>query len=337
MKLFNNDTTNKMSELDYIIYTSIKNKMKLNYEEDILKIYSKEYVLQRKKDIKLYMKQLNLLKKIPLIKQRTDEWYEIRKTRLTASDLDEAIGKNNLKLAKKKAGVLRENINYATIAPLKWGVMFEEMASRCYSQLRNDIHIYEFGLIVDNNQKHFGASPDGINEMGIMIEIKCPYCRKILDNSIPHKYYMQIQGQLATCNLKECDYIECDFETFDSIDSYKNSIDNNVLINHGIICEYKNKDGEYHYIYSDKYLNVNNVIENIQSKKKEFNSDIFMFIRYTPWKLKHMNIQRVLFDEIVWSETVPKIDIFWEKVENCKTLPVEEVKQKQKIKFIEDD
>jgi putative phage-type endonuclease len=298
----------------------------------------------RKLKLSQYRKQLLRLKELPLMKQRTLEWYEARKSRLTASDLDEAIGKSNLKLAKKKAGILQDTTNYTTIPPLKWGTMFEPMATRCYSQEREDIEVHEFGLLADPNLEHFGASPDGINDMGIMIEIKCPYSREIVDNNIPHKYYMQIQGQLAVCGLEECDYIECDFITYDTPFTYIDDIFNtynNSLTKHGIIAEYKNKDtDEFYYLYSDAYLTASNAYENIKEQQRAISKlKHLTFIKLTPWRLKNVNVQRVTFNPDLWNETIPKINAFWQKVEECKLLPVEETVtvKKQKITFIPDD
>lgn len=342
MKLFDSVVTSKMTQLDTVIYGHIQRKTKVNPNNEIIKQYAYEDVINRKNQIKSYIKQLSKLRKLPLIKQRTPEWFNIRKNCLTASDLEDAIGKNHIMLAKKKAGVIRDTTNYTNIRPLKWGVMFEDMASRCYSQSRNNIEIFEFGLITDESQQHFGASPDGINEMGIMIEIKCPYSRKIVDNYVPRKYYTQIQGQLATCCLQECDYIECDFEAYDNIITYKEYIHENFpencLVNHGVIAEYKHiLTGEYFYLYSDANNNVDDAIANIEQKVKTFISNDYTFVRFTPWHLKQMNVQRVMFDKDMWVEILPKIDLFWENVENCKNLPIEEVKQKSKFQFIAED
>lgn len=300
-------------------------------------------ISSRKDTLIKYRTQLQKLKQLPLMKQRTPEWYEARKSRLTASDLEEAIGKKHIRLAKKKAGVLQDATNYTTISPLKWGTMFEPMATRCYSQEHEDLEVHEFGLLPDPNLEHFGASPDGINDMGIMIEIKCPYSREIIDNTIPYKYYMQIQGQLAVCSLKECDYIECDFYTYDTPFRYIDDIFNdynNTNINHGVIAEYKNKDTEeFHYLYSDAYLTASEAYDNIKQQQKAISSqNNLLFIKITPWRLKHMNIQRVTFNPELWMETIPKINAFWDKVEECKTLPVEKAtEQRPKISFIPDD
>ena len=54
-----------------------------------------------------------------------------------------------------------------------------------------------------------------------MVEIKCPYSRKLKKDYIPEKYYYQIQGQLAVCNLKECDYVECIFKKYNNKNDYR--------------------------------------------------------------------------------------------------------------------
>ena len=336
--------------LDSLIWLLYKNKEcdkhTANYIADLLynenfNNFNKIDILKRVKKIKKYRTKLAELKEYPLIKQRSSEWFELRKNRLTASDLYDAIGKSNTILAKKKAGVLIDNTNFNNIAPLKWGTMFEPMAIRCYSQKNNDIIVNEFGLIPDKKLEHFGASPDGITELGIMIEIKCPYTRKLIDNYIPPKYYSQIQGQLAVCELEECDYIECNFKTFETEEEYIGE-NKESIIDHGIIGEFKNKESsEYSYLYSDEYLNTINGINNINSKillkNQEDNSVYFNKLIY--WKLEKINVQKVLYDDKEWCNIIPKINSFWEKVENSKSLPVEYKKEKkiEKFAFIPED
>lgn len=301
---------------------------------------SKYEVYNRLLKIKKWRNQLKILKQIPFIKQRTYEWYNLRKERLTASDLYDAVkeGASFLQLAKKKANVIVDNTNYNMIPALKWGTMFEPMASRCYSQTNNDIVLHDFGLICDDNNEHFGASPDGINDLGVMIEIKCPYSRNIVDNYIPDKYKMQIQGQLAVCSLEECDYIECIFKTFKSQEEYLNSIDKNEKRNHGVIAEFLIDNKEYNYIYSESYCTPSECIEHI--KKNIENKNNYKLIY---WYLDKMNIQKVHFDEDEWKNIYPKINSFWNKVKEFKNMTPEELaivtkpKSKKKIQFINDD
>ena len=306
-----------------------------------------DVVKNRLADIRQYRAELKELLKLPLMKQRTTEWFDARKTRLTASDLYDAIKVSrdssdssvSIKLAKKKANIVAtDTINYNAIPALKWGTMFEPMATRCYSQKMNDIFIHDFGLICDTNNEHFGASPDGINELGIMLEIKCPYSRKIVDGVIPDKYKMQIQGQLAVCKLKECDYIECIFKSLESEEEYL-CIDGDAAVSHGTACamhgviaEFYNRAGEYVYYYSEPNRTPAECLADI--RKIASSEEKLKFSKYTYWRLDEMIIQRVVFNAREWETIIPKINSFWEKVEEYKLLPIET--GIKKYKFVDD-
>jgi putative phage-type endonuclease len=296
-----------------------------------------ETVKNRIIDIKQYQNELKVLLQLPLMKQRTTEWFEARKTRLTASDLYDAIKVTSggsdtgvsIKLAKKKANIVAaDTINYNAIPALKWGTMFEPMATRCYSQKMNDIVIHDFGLICSTDNEHFGASPDGINELGIMLEIKCPYSRKIVDGVIPDKYKMQIQGQLAVCKLKECDYIECIFKSLENAEEYL-KLEGAADTKHGVIAEFYNQKGEYVYFYSEPDRTPSKCLEDIHIiTARIINNggtilEKLKFSKYTYWKLDEMIIQRVVFNAKEWETIIPKINTFWEKVEEYKLLPIE--------------
>jgi putative phage-type endonuclease len=151
----------------------------------------------------------------PGIAQRTDAWYAARRGYVTASDISSALGSakygTQKEFYKKKCGAESEQRAFNGGAPpLKWGVMFEPVANAIYCA-RNRVAVHEFGLLGHRTVPHLGASPDGINELGVMLEIKCPYSRKI-DGTVPKDYYYQIQGQLDVCGLDDCDYMECEFE-----------------------------------------------------------------------------------------------------------------------------
>jgi putative phage-type endonuclease len=338
-------------EVSIEVYNVLNNNAKIynknNIKDNSDKIYTYDVVNKRVAAIKQYRSELKVLLQLPLMKQRTVEWFDARKTRLTASDLYDAIkgGNVSIRLAKKKANIVIDNINYNAIPALKWGTMFEPMATRCYSQKMNDIVIHDFGLICDIDNKHFGASPDGINELGIMLEIKCPYSRKIMDGVIPDKYRMQIQGQLAVCKLKECDYIECIFKSIEDEEDYL-ELDN--TIKHGVIAEFYNSKGEYVYYYSEPNQTPKECLEEIKNNRNNYineyssanaanaaNAGALKFSKYTYWKLDEMIIQRVIFNADEWINIIPKINAFWETVEEYKMLPIEiGIK---KYKFVDDD
>jgi putative phage-type endonuclease len=256
-----------------------------------------------------YKTQLEKLCKYKVIPQKTEEWHETRKHILTASNLALAIGQSKYgtrnKLIHSKA--TKENTNNfhaMRIPPIHWGNMFEPMAARCYSQKNDSIKVHEFGLIVHPTLDCFGASPDGINELGIMVEYKCPY-KRIINHTIPDQYKYQILGQMAVCELQECDFVDCQFEKIYTFNDYRAIGNSNI--NHGIIVEYGNPD-EPIFDYSPSYLSPRDAIEWLRNHPK-YNSCLFHV-----WSLSKMNIHRDHFDEHKWNSIVPLIKDFWNDV-----------------------
>lgn len=151
------------------------------------------------------------------IEQRTPEWYAARNNLITASDAAQAIGEGKFGtrrefFEKKLDAILSAepktlNMN---IPPLQWGVKYEPVAAYLYEELYSTV-LHEFGLLVHPVHACIGASPDGISAAGIMVEIKCPYRRKI-SGDIPGQYFLQMQLQMDVCGLRECDYLECEIE-----------------------------------------------------------------------------------------------------------------------------
>lgn len=162
--------------------------------------------------------KVQALLKLPKIEQKSEEWYEIRRNMITASDFAQALGEGKFgtqkQLIEKKCLPRENETEISKTNPFfKWGHMFEPVATSIYMKMFKVV-VHEFGLIKHPKHDFFGASPDGITDEGIMLEIKCPMKRKIT-GEIPTQYYYQIQGQLDVCGLKECDYFECTFELVD--------------------------------------------------------------------------------------------------------------------------
>ena len=90
----------------------------------------------------------------------------------------------------------------------------------------NNLTVLEFGLVPHPEFSIFGASPDGICDenspkeyVGRMLEIKCPPVRKFT-KEVPDHYWMQIQGQLETCDLEECDFLQVKLEEYNTEQEY---------------------------------------------------------------------------------------------------------------------
>jgi hypothetical protein len=90
---------------------------------------------------------------------------------------------------------------------IMWGKKFEPVAAEIYSRRTASV-VHEFGLLLHPGMPGFGASPDGITSDGVMLEIKCPYSRRLYPGVVPRAYMAQIQGQLDSAGLDMCDYFE---------------------------------------------------------------------------------------------------------------------------------
>jgi putative phage-type endonuclease len=299
------------SNIEKLIWSIYKIKTKLPKKTDYKSIYnvSEEDFINAINKIRKNIKQLKYLTTLPVVEQRTTEWYEMRTNMLTASDTYNALIKSKT-LVKSKAKKIIKRIKCNS---LTWGIMFEPIAANIYSKENNDIKIYDFGVIrsTDEEIDFYGASPDGITSLGVMLEIKCPITRKIKENDIKKDYMAQVQGQMAVCKLTDCDFAEFEFEIVETLDEFLKLNDKYF----GLIVVNKLDDTKFDF-YSE--LNLSPLecylsILNLDDRK----------IIY--WKLRKMQIQRVLFNKNEWEEYYkPKIIDFWDTVNNYIDTDVDE-------------
>lgn len=169
--------------------------------------------------------------------QRSQEWFELRKNCITASNAASLINKSyeNCKeyieafpnVFDKYPDFINESAwanpyqdkndyilqkcgkgkQFQGSVATEWGNKYESVICTFYEQLKNT-KVLEFGLLPHPVFDWLKASPDGICENGTMLEIKAPYRRK-LNGIIPFYYWIQVQLQLEVADLDICDYIEC--------------------------------------------------------------------------------------------------------------------------------
>ena len=171
------------------------------------------------------------LLKLPQHEQRSPEWFAQRQTKLTSSDAASVLG---ISPYNKPHELLFKKCGYDTkpfvgnIATLH-GQKFEDTAIELYCKITGRVN-HNFGCICytdvhskleeyNSDYDFLAGSPDGIveseykdekhtEEEPILIEVKCPFRRKIIDGYIPNCYYPQVQLNLFICNLNIADYIE---------------------------------------------------------------------------------------------------------------------------------
>lgn len=280
-------------------------------------------IKDRLETIKKNKKILKGLMKLPKVEQKSEEWYRLRTNLITASDFAQALGHgkfgNPTEIIKKKCRPVDES-GASKINPFfKWGNMFEPVANDVYSLLHHNVKIHEFGLLPHKKLSFFGASPDGITETGIMVEIKCPVRRKVEEGGeVPTQYYYQIQGQLEVCGLQECDYFECQFQEFGTQDEFFKSFNDEKI--KGIMIEYKNTfDDTTYFRYSPIAYNNSCSIDEMRTWFDNNTNEEFVDI--TLWYLSHYNLQRVTLDKPFVDEKLKELKVVWDKILHYRQNP----------------
>ena len=159
------------------------------------------------KEHKTLAKHIRKIANVPQPVQRSPEWFDQRMGMLTASTAAAAL--NECKYSRPK-NIILDKLGHGSFSSNKYthhGCKYEDVAIKIFEVIYN-IGVDEFGLIphLGNPPITFlGASPDGItnhykqdnsfsDQLGRMIEIKCPPSRviksegKVHGEICPHNY-----------------------------------------------------------------------------------------------------------------------------------------------------
>ena len=156
------------------------------------------------------------------MEQRTDEWFSARAGKVTASRVADL-------MAKTKSGYSASRENYMaqliverftggkgesfTNAAMQWGNEQEPFARAAY-EAREGVFVDEVGFVSHPTIDGAGASPDGLVGDDGLVEIKCPNTATMIDTlineTVPSKYYAQMQMQMACTGRAWCDYVVFD-------------------------------------------------------------------------------------------------------------------------------
>jgi putative phage-type endonuclease len=277
---------------------------------------TKKSILLRIKEIKINRKIVKALLELPKIEQKSEIWYKTRENLITASDFAQALGEgkfgNQADIYRKKVKPSSESNASFSNPFFKWGNMFESVANDIYSLMHSNVTIYEFGLLPHKELSFFGASPDGISEHGIMLEIKCPYKRKIqFGDAVPKQYYYQIQGQLEVCGLNDCDYFECQFHLYASMGEFVANFEHTTY--KGVIIEYLSPlDKTTSYKYSKVFVGTQTPLSDAQAWIEENTKEDFVDIKL--WYLGNHNLQRVRLDKTFVDNKLLELKAVWDKI-----------------------
>jgi putative phage-type endonuclease len=249
--------------------------------------------------------------------QRTSEWYRFRHDLLTASNAWKAFEsqacRNQLIYEKcKPLQLLSQEKEYVnTASPMHWGQKYEPVSRMIYEHLYNTT-VADFGCLQHDVHAFLGASPDGINvdpasqRYGRMLEIKNIVNRDI--TGIPKKeYWIQMQLQMETAGLNECDFLETQFS--EEGEEGEEEKGNDALMTGTIL--YFMKDGKPHYEYAP--------VGSATNTEAWFNAAMernqaHMWMKTIHWRLEKMSCVLVLRNKLWFQHAIRVLDDLWQTV-----------------------
>ena len=151
------------------------------------------------------------------MEQRSEEWFQARLGKVTASRVADV-------LAKIKSGesASRRNYKIQLVSERLTGEKQETYINQAMQdgidreQFARDRYVQQFGEVeevgfVKHPTLEAGASPDGMVGDDGIIEIKCPmgstHTETLMTQDIPSKYIPQVQFQLLVTGRKWCDFV----------------------------------------------------------------------------------------------------------------------------------
>ena len=155
-------------------------------------------------------------------------WTEERRKRITSSNFGDVVRRN----VSSKVAPLVKRLLYSNFSGNRYtrrGLQQESVSIKEYVRLKGDVTVTSGGLVIDPENPHLGASPDGYvqtdSEKGI-IEIKnllqnnqlsfedaakkSSFCLELcgeLKLKRNHNYYFQCQGLANICNVPWVDFV----------------------------------------------------------------------------------------------------------------------------------
>lgn len=182
--------------------------------------------------------------------QRSDEWFALRRDKLTTSTFSTALGfwKGNRRFELWNEKVFEsetEILGGSRKSAMEWGVLNEAAAIDRYRSITGrEVSLLGFATHSEERFHWIGASPDGLLGCfpdGGILEVKCPYNKGKPETALPWStmpfYYMpQVQGQMEVMDREWVD-LYCWTQNGSSIFRVKRDRGYWELI-HGILREF---------------------------------------------------------------------------------------------------
>jgi len=159
-----------------------------------------------------------------LIEQRSEEWFQLRRGKITSSEIHKIMGEKGLTetaktyLLEKVSELFGGVTEPAHGQALEWGTELEPIAIEHYEKVM-DTKVEKASFIAVS--EYYGGSPDGIVKPNGIIEVKCPFKSAnhfkhgMIDSPVKLKkvapnYYYQCISNMICARATWCDFISFD-------------------------------------------------------------------------------------------------------------------------------
>lgn len=150
--------------------------------------------------------------------QRSDEWFQARLGKVTASKINDILAKTKSGYSTSRSNYLIQLVSerltgqktdtYINTA-MQHGIDTEDEARSAY--IFAHANVIEEGFVDHPSIPMTGASPDGLVGDDGLIEIKCPlpttHTQTLMSEEAPKKYINQMMWQMACTGRKWCDFV----------------------------------------------------------------------------------------------------------------------------------
>ena len=192
-------------------------------------------------ELRVTEEEASYLQQATIKQSQSLTWHKYRQGRITASHFHD-VYKHMQSGRKYPISIIKRIMQYYSnvdnVNAMKWGRENEDRGCQqyisCMEGKHDNFRVKKSGLVVDPKYPFLGASPDGLVSCTCcgtgVVEIKCPFkyrhcmptnCEQLSDTtyflkrgttgeihlSPTHKYFYQVQGQIALCRAAYCDFI----------------------------------------------------------------------------------------------------------------------------------
>ena len=247
------------------------------------------------------------------------EWHGFRDKHLTASNIWKALGSD-----ANVAALIREKcepsdpkrcMSVSLDTTLHWGHKYEPVSLSLYEEMYSTT-VSEFGCIQSTMRDYLAASPDGINtdvtsdRYGRMVEVKNIVNREITGIPKP-EYWVQMQAQMAACQLEYCDFVETRFVEITHSEFVQKAAEGLKPV--GYMALFLTGAGRPVYEYGDvtdsasKYEAWNTLVMERHADKQ--------WLKNVFWELDEISIVEVRFNKQWFDAALPYFDRCWTSIQ----------------------